>query len=85
MEFIDIRKTTKCPKCQKDLYGHIWNVDNVLSFSSKNEGFHYNEGFYYYRNIFYKCPHCGVDCYIEVHNSDIFVRKLVESKNKDKL
>ena len=82
MEFIDIRKTTKCPKCQKDLYGHIWNVNNVLSFSSKCEGYHYNEGFYYYRNIFYKCPHCGVDCYIEAHNSDIFVRKLVENEKK---
>lgn len=82
MEFIDIRKNTKCPKCQKDLYGHIWNVNNVLSFSSKYERFHYNDGFYYYRNIFYKCPHCGVDCYIETHNSDIFVRKLVENEKK---
>ena len=82
MEFIDIRKTTKCPKCQKDLYGHIWSADNVLSFSSKCEGYHYNEGFYYYRNIFYKCPHCGVDFHIEVHNSDTFVRKLVENEKK---
>ena len=31
---------------------------------------------------FYKCPHCGVDCCIEMHNRDMFVRKLVENKNQ---
>ena len=80
MHFIDIRKTTKCPKCQKDLFRYIWNVNNVLSFSSKKESYHYNEGFYYCRNIFYKCPHCGIDFYIEVHNRDFFVRELVENQ-----
>lgn len=48
----------------------------------KKEGFHYNEGSYFYRNIFYKCPHCGVDCCIEMHNRDMFVRQLVENEKK---